>query len=298
MTKLPTLKQMQYLLSLHHSQHFGRAAKSCFIEQSTLSAAIIELEGTLGAPLIEREHKLFHFTLLGETIVEQSKKILEQTYAMLDYVKFHTGWMQGELHIGCIPTIAPFIIGDVIGQCAIDYPNLNLLWQEETTANLLTLLQDRKQDLVILALPYPIDDFHHMILKPDPFFLVLNPKTDLSNFEQKITKWPNQSLLLLSEINCLSNQIELSCHLSKTNVVNSVRAVSLYTLLQLVKNQQNVTILPEIAIKNGLLESSGLIVKQLSCLSEAKRDIALVWRKTETREQMFLSFAEFLKKSL
>ena len=206
--------------------------------------------------------------------------------------------MQGELHIGCIPTIAPFIIGDVIGQCAIDYPNLNLLWQEETTANLLTLLQDRKQDLVILALPYPIDDFHHMILKPDPFFLVLNPKTDLSNFEQKITKWPNQSLLLLSEINCLSNQIELSCHLSKTNVVNSVRAVSLYTLLQLVKNQQNVTILPEIAIKNGLLESSGLIVKQLSCLSEAKRDSALVWRKTETREQMFLSFAEFLKKSL
>ncbi|OGV27362.1 MAG: hypothetical protein A3F18_04880 [Legionellales bacterium RIFCSPHIGHO2_12_FULL_37_14] len=298
MKRLPTLKQLTYLLALHEHQHFGRAAKACFVEQPTLSTAIVDLEESLGVSLLEREHKVFQFTSIGEEVVKQAYEVINQAASLVDYVKAYGHWMQGDLHLACIPTIAPFVMVDIIAALQQVYPQLNIIWHEETTVNSLTLLKNREVDFVLLALPYALDGINFSILKSDPFYLVCAKDKMYLYDEKEVYSWPKESIILLNEVNCLSDQIMHACPFEKENTVDPIRTVSLYTLLQLVKGQKKATLLPEIAIQKGILDGLGLVHKRLPCLMSAKREIALVWRKSDKRNELFTELGGLISGSI
>ncbi|CAM4504724.1 MAG: Hydrogen peroxide-inducible genes activator [Legionella sp.] len=286
MRKLTNLKQLHYLVSLYEHQHFGRAAAACFVSQSTLSAAITNLEETLEVQLLERDHKTFFFTPLGEEIVKRSRALLEQSDALIDYVMTQGKMMEGNFYLGIIPTIAPFILNSLQNLCQEHYPDLTLFIREDTTENALKLLSEGKLDMVILALPYPTPDLHTRIVGKDYFQLVLPKTWQHQNFNLKISKLPENSIFLLEKEHCLTGHALQACELKNSKQINHFFATSLHTLIQMVNHQPGITFLPTLAINSGILEGTELIARPLTN-KQAYREIGIAWRTTSYKTMMY-----------
>src|SRR5437762_13933214 len=116
---LPTLKQLQYLIALRRSGHFGKAAEACFVTQSTLSAGLRELETLLNVTLVERTRRVVRFTALGEKIADKAIRILRETEELAEMARADGQPLHGELRMGVIPTIAPFLLPAKIGRAHV-----------------------------------------------------------------------------------------------------------------------------------------------------------------------------------
>ena len=132
-TYLPTLKQLQYLVALHDSGHFGRAAEACFVTQSTLSAGIRELETLIGVVLVERTRRVVRFTPLGERITDKARRVLREADELGDMARAAGRPLSGEMRMSVIPTIAPFMLPRILPRLRKDYPDLKLFLREETS---------------------------------------------------------------------------------------------------------------------------------------------------------------------
>ncbi len=297
MNRLPSIKQLQYLLALYEHGHFGRAAEACFIGQSTLSAAISNLEDTLDAQLLERDHKTFIFTAIGEEIVQQSRFIIEQCMELTDYAQSEGQPMKGQLRLGCIPTIAPFILSELMLLSKARYPDLQLLIKEETTDLILQSLTEGHLDLAILALPYEADNLHTRVLARDPFKLVLHRDWSDKGFEKDLHHWPDQSIFLLEKEHCLTKHALEACELKERRKIHPFFATSLHTLTQMVNNKLGVSFLPQMAINSGILSGTDLIQMKPGAES-AYRKIGIAWRKTSTRQQSYRLMGDMIQEIL
>jgi LysR family hydrogen peroxide-inducible transcriptional activator len=153
-TYLPTLKQLQYLVALKDHGHFGRAAESCFVTQSTLSAGLRELESLIGVTLVERTRRVVRFTPLGVRIGEKARRILAQAEELSDMARAAGKPLSGELRMGVIPTIAPFLLPALLPRLREDWPDLKLYLREEPSQAACDSLHRGQLDCVLLALPY------------------------------------------------------------------------------------------------------------------------------------------------
>ena len=293
MRKLPTLKQLQHLVALFDYQHFGKDADACFISQSTMSASIVQLEETLGIQLLEREHKTFIFTSLAEDIVEKSRSLIENAQELMDYATYEGKLMHGVLRLGCIPTIAPFIMSPLVSLCHKTYPELKLLIREDTTDSLLHSLEIGEIDIIILALPYPTKNLYTQTLCQDPFQLVL-PVTWVDKIEGKeVDLWPDECIFFLEKEHCLTGHTLQACALKNSKKINPFFASSLHTLMQMVISELGVTIFPQLAINSGILAGSNLITHSLP--ANAYREIGMAWRTTSHKQNSYQLFAELVK---
>lgn len=297
MKRLPSLKQLQYLLALHEHQHFGRAAEACYIGQSTLSAAIANLEETMDAQLLERDHKSFIFTPLGEDVVRQARFIVEQCEELTEFAKSQGKPMAGPLRLGCIPTIAPFVLSEVMQLCRQRYPQLQLLLREDTTDNSLRALSEGRLDMVLMALPYETGVFHSEVLAKDAFKLVLHKDWLHRGFKQDISQWPDESIFLLEREHCLSGHAVKACELEDSRKVNPFFATSLHTLTQMVNNKLGVTFMPQMAINSGMLDGTELIT-QAPGSANAYREIGVVWRPTSGKASSYRLMASVITEVL
>lgn len=297
MKRLPSIKQLQYLLALHEHQHFGRAAEACYIGQSTLSAAIVNLEETMNAQLLERDHKTFIFTPLGEDVVRQARYIIEQCEELTDFARSQGKPMAGPFRLGCIPTIAPFVLSDVMQLCRERYPDLQLLLREDTTDNSLRALAEGRLDMVLLALPYETGAFHTEVLAKDPFRLVLHKQWQDRGFQQDISQWPDESIFLLEREHCLTGHAVKACELEDSRKVNPFFATSLHTLTQMVNNKLGVTFMPQMAINSGVLESTELMSQPVTT-GNAYREIGVAWRPTSARARNYRMMTEIISEVL
>src|SRR5918997_2796339 len=132
-TYLPTLKQLQYLVALKDHGHFGKAAESCFVTQSTLSAGLRELESLIGIVLVERTRRVVRFTPLGLRIADKARRILREAEELADMARAAGKPLSGELRMGVIPTIAPFLLPRLLPKLRRDWPDLRLYLREETS---------------------------------------------------------------------------------------------------------------------------------------------------------------------
>ena len=204
MKSLPSLKNLFYLVNLHQEQNFNRAAKVCFVSQSTLSSGIQNLEEQLGHQLIERDHKSFMFTAIGEEVVQRAHKILTDVDDLVELVKNQGEPMTGDIRLGCIPTIAPFLLSRVIRQCQQSYPAMSLLLKEDTTERLLDALGKGELDLLILALHVDTSGYHSMRVGKDPFKMVISRhQMDSIRVPIKYADLPDESVFLLENVHCL-----------------------------------------------------------------------------------------------
>lgn len=292
MNKLPSLRNLTYLLALHQHQNFNRAAQATFVSQSTLSSGIQNLEELLGCQLIERDHKSFLFTAMGEEIVERARAILIETEELKNYAQSKGNIMEGPLRLGCIPTIGPFLLGPLARELRWQFPELKLQIREDTTEQLLNLLRDGDLDVLILALPIDLQGNQQWVLGRDPFKFVYHPsllttKTKPIDYELL----PDRSIFLLENEHCLTGHAVTACKLGNTKKVNPFTASSIHSLVQMAESLQGATFMPQMAINQGILENSGL-ASIPPTEGEAYREIGLVFRPTTTRRQTFRKVAE------
>jgi LysR family hydrogen peroxide-inducible transcriptional activator len=283
--KLPKLQQLKYLVALFDTGHFGHAAKKCFVSQSTLSSAIQALEEQLDSQLIERDHKTFVFTPLGVDVVNKARIILEQSADLVATSSAQGNEFSGELQIGIIPTIAPFVMSPLIKKCAKEHPNLELFLREDTTENCLALLREGRLDLVLMATPYETNEFVELSLCKDPFVRVFHPNKLSDN------------IYLLEKEHCLSDHTIKGCRLTDDTNIHPFQASSLNTLLAMVEGHLGETYLPQLAIKSGILTNSSLCSESMP-ETTASRTLSLVWRKTSHRRVFFAQIGDSIKQVL
>ncbi len=297
MNKWPSLKQLHYLITLYEDRHFSEAAEKCYVSQSTLSKGIQNLEELIGSPLYEKKDKKgpLVFTEVGEAVVKRGRDLLLKGRELVELGNTLQGdMMQGQLRLGCIPTIAPFLLSDLVQQVNVQYPQLHLLLREDTTANLLKALRNGELDVLIIALPMDIEGMKSRIVGQDPFKMIISG--DHANSIRVPIKYddlPNESVFLLEKEHCLTEHAVSACKLTAREKINPFSATSLHTLVQMVANGLGTTFIPQMAIDHGLLDNLNLIVVDPPG-QQAYREIGLVWRPGSSREKTFNRLADLV----
>src|SRR5688500_5677632 len=168
---LPTVKQLQYLVALRQHGHFGKAAESCFVTQSTLSAGLRELESLLGITLVERTRRVVRFTPLGMRIADKALRVLRESEELTDLARAEGQPLTGELRMGVIPTIAPFLLPSMLPRLREQWPSLKLFLREETSNAACDALHRGQLDCVLLALPFSCGEVERAALFDDRLFV-------------------------------------------------------------------------------------------------------------------------------
>src|SRR5690348_15856639 len=172
---LPTIEQLQYLVALRQHGHFGKAAEACFVTQSTLSAGLRELETLLNMTLVERTRRVVRFTALGEKIADKALRVLLETEELAEMARAEGQPLHGELRMGVIPTIAPFLLPAMLPRLRAEWPALKLYLREETSNAACEALHRGQLDCVLLALPYGCGDIDSALLFTDPLYVAFPP---------------------------------------------------------------------------------------------------------------------------
>jgi LysR family hydrogen peroxide-inducible transcriptional activator len=292
---LPTLKQLQYLVALQTHGHFGRAAEACFVTQSTLSAGIKELETLIGVILVERTRRVVRFSPLGLRVAEKARRILRDTEDLTDMVRASGKPLAGELRLGVIPTIAPFLLPALLPRLRMQWPDLKLYLREETSAAACKALHRGQLDCVLLALPYACGDVERAELFDDSLLVAFPPgAADALPEKVKPATIDETKLLLLEDGHCLKDHALSACNRPELRAEAAILGTSLHTLVQMVDNGLGMTLVPEMAVEAGLLTGTGVVTRRLDADHPSRR-IALVWRRGSPREKEFRLLADALK---
>ena len=292
---LPSLRQLQYLVALSETLNFTQAADICFVGQSTLSTGIKELEDTLGSQLVERDRQKVSLTPIGLEVLERARAILVAGEDMLEFIQSKTGSTKGVVRLGAIPTIAPFLLPKVLPPLRSAFPDLKLILREDLTQNLLYKLKNHELDFAIIALPYDTEGLLVKEIFNDEFWLIGHPNDkSLKNKDIRITQNMSDQIILLEEGHCLREHTLMACKRSEIKQTHGVEATSILTLVQMVEFGMGLALLPEMALKAGILKNTNLIARPL--LHPApKRKIALVARMTTARIDLYTHLLELLK---
>jgi len=292
---LPTIKQLQYLVALRHHGHFGRAADACFVTQSTLSAGLRELETLLGITLVERTRRVVRFTALGEKIADKAVKVLRETEELAEMARAQGRPLHGELRMGVIPTIAPFLLPTMLPRLREQWPELKLYLREETSSAACDALHRGQLDCVLLALPFACGEVDSVPLFDDPLFIAYPRGEAPGTATVEAADIDERRLLLLEDGHCLKDHALSACNRPDLRAHAEMMGTSLHTLVQMVDNGLGVTFVPEMAIEAGILSGTGVDARPLHS-DHPYRSIALIWRRSSPREGEFQMLATALRR--
>ena len=283
---LPTLKQLQYLVALRRHGHFGKAASACFVTQSTLSAGIRELETLLGTTLVERTRRVVRFTPLGLRIADKAEKVLREGEELADMARAEGQPLTGELRMGVIPTIAPFLLPTMLPRLREQFPRLRLFLREDTSQAACDALHRGQLDCVLLAMPFACGDIDHVELFDDALLVAFPAGEAPQTRTVEARDIDETRLLLLEDGHCLKDHALSACNRPELRAGATMMGTSLHTLIQMVENGLGLTFVPQMAVDAGLLD--GTRIKALRLEAEhGSRQIALAWRRSSPREEEF-----------
>ncbi len=290
-----TLKHLKYFISVAKFKHFGQAADACFVTQPTLSAAIREFEDILGVQLLERTKRSVLVTPIGEEVLKRAKDIMVQADSLMEMARAKGSPLNGELRLGVIPTIGPYLLPQIMEDVRRHFPDLTLYLKEDQTERLLAALKEGQLDVLILALPYESDTIDSFTFMQDRFYCALPKDHPLAKKKQiENQEIISENLLLLEEGHCLRDHAMAACSWEGARNINEFGATSLSTIVHMVANGLGITLLPEMAIKAGITRGTDLVTIPLS-KNSPPRDIGLVWRKTSGRKEEFTLLGQFLR---
>ena len=290
--KAPTIKQLQYFLALTETRHFGQAAKRCFVSQSAFSNAIKELETVLDAELVDRTNRSVTITATGQEVAVQARLVMRDVESLVDSARGHNDPLTGELRLGVIPTIAPFLLPEALPRLRAKYPALRLLLTEDQTQRIYDRLMKGELDVLLMALPWRAQGVVELPLFNDPFCLACHEDTQLVDPENyRFNRLDSDSILLLEDGHCLREHALAACRIRNTQKVSRFGASSLLTLVEMVDADLGITFLPEMARGSSLLRNTRVQLHEMS--ETSYRTIGLVWRKGSRREDEFRLLGEF-----
>lgn len=291
---LPTIKQLQYLVALRQHGHFGKAAEACFVTQSTLSAGLRELESVLGVVLVERTRRVVRFTPLGVKIAEKALRVLREAEELTDMARAEGKPLHGELRMGVIPTIAPFLLPAMLPRLRKQWPNLKLFLREETSQAACDALHRGQLDCVLLAMPYACGDADSAPLFEDRLFVAFPEGEAPPEAIIEPGAIDENRLLMLEDGHCLKDHALAACNRPEMRAEATMMGTSLHTLVQMVDNGLGLTFVPSMAIEAGILEGTHVDARPLKS-DHGFRRVALVWRRSSPREEEFRLLAETLR---
>jgi len=291
---LPTIKQLRYFVALEKHQHFGNAAKACFVSQSAFSVAIKELESYLGAQLVDRTNKSVTITRTGREIANHARLCLRDLEYLAEVAHSDQKPLTGRLNLGVIPTIAPFILPDLLPNLRSSFPDLKLYLREDTTQSSHDLLIEGELDLILIALPFKLSNVEIMPLYKDHFSLACHKNSkiiDPNNYS--LNNLPKESVLLLEDGHCLRDHALSACKIRNQDTVSRFAASSLLTLVSMVDSDIGITYLTEMAKNSSLLQNTDIETYPLD--EKSFREIGLAWRKGSARDEEFKLLGETIK---
>jgi len=294
MIALPSMRQLRYLIAVGQYLNFTKAAEHCFVSQSTLSAGLKELEDSLGIQLIERDRQNVSVTPIGLEMIARAKQLLASAEDMVEYAKAASQAMTGTIRLGAIPTIAPFVLPQILPVIRERYPHLKIGLREDLSANLVQKIHEHQLDFAIIALPYETEGLLVKELYGDEFWLTAKPDDQaLAGKTVTVPAKMAERLLLLEEGHCLREHSLRACRRSETANVDGLEATSLLTLVQMADSGLGIALLPEMAIRNDILKNTDLIARPLAAPAP-KRGIALIARQTTSRIEEFMAIAKVM----
>ena len=294
MKRLPTMKQLEYLAALAETRHFGRAAGRCNVTQSTLSAGIRDLETVLGATVAERSNRHVLLTRIGAEIAERAKALLRDAEEVMEVARTARSAMAGDMHLGVIPTIGPFLLPRVLPALRERFPELAVYLREERTGRMLDRLEKGELDAVLMALPCATGDFDVEEILEDEFLFACHRSHPLAGAGVvPLDALAGERLLLLEEGHCLREHALDACRLGDRRARTQFEASSLHTLVQMVAAGIGVTLLPRLAVDAQVARGTGISISRLA--APASRQVGLAWRRTSPRAGEFRLLAGALR---
>ena len=245
-----TLTQLEYIVAVDTFRHFGKAAEHCFITQPTLSMQIKKLEEDLEVVIFDRSKQPLIPTDVGRRIIDQSRIILQDTNQIDSIIKDHKNLISGELRIGIIPTLAPYLLPLFIGDYKRKYPNIDIKVEEVTTENIVDQLSRDLLDVGILVTPLKEDRIQERPLFYEEMMLYLNnehPLLDKHPLTVKDIAVPE--IWLLSDGHCFRHQVINLCSFkggANSNLPFHFEAGSLETLMNIIDREGGITLIPEL----------------------------------------------------
>ena len=291
---IPSIKQLKYVVSVAEHRHFSKAAAACFVTQSTLSMAIRELEQQLGVVIFERNRKSVLITPVGEKLLAQARVILGEVEDFVRLARAEEGSLTGEIRLGVIPTIGPFLLPKMLGELRQSYGRLRLYLKEEISSRLADMLKQGQLDVLMLAFPYPLREVETVTLFEDEFLLCMPPGHALESkrsLRQKQLR--GEAMLLLEEGHCLRDHALEACELRAADTNLVYQGTSLHTLVQMVAGGLGLTLLPAMAVAGDVLGDTGLPLRRFGSEKVCRR-IGMAWRKSDPRRDEYRILAEFI----
>lgn len=289
-----TLRQLRYFEALARHGHFGNAADACAIAQSSLSVQIAGLEASLGTRLFERSTRHARLTRFGENMLPRVRDILRSVDELGDLARVSRDGFVGQLHIGVIPTIAPYLLPSVIGRLTEAYPALNIRVRETLTPRLIPELAEGKIDAAIVALPISEPAFTETPLFTEDFVLV-RPLKDRDLPPPNVKTLQKMKLLLLEEGHCFRDQALSFCRMHTSVAGEMMEGSSLSTLVQMVSAGIGVTLIPEMAVPVETRSASVSVVRFKDAVPS--RTIGMIWRRSSPMAQQLKQMSDVVRQA-
>lgn len=290
-----SLRDLEYAAAVGDLRHFGKAAERCGVSQSALSEQVRKLEGHLGLALFERSHRGVVPTPRGATLLDQSRRVLEEARGLLELASAVAAPLTGPLYVGVIATLGPYYMPHLLRPVRAEFSGLALRVSEGQTADLIEGLRLGSLDAILLALPPPGDGLRAEALFFEPFRLVCPAEHRLARLNRPcVDDLAGDELILLEEGHCLREQALSLCAGAGTGMR---QATSVEMLWHMIAAGEGYSLLPLLAVQDRA-PLDGIVAMSDLAEPNAGRTIGMVWRATDPREAEFRELCDFLRAHL
>ncbi len=296
-----TLTELRYIVILAQEKHFGKAADRCHVSQPTLSVGVKKIEKELGIYIFERSKNSVRLTPVGESIVEQARKVLEQTQVIRELAQVGKDQLAAPLRVGAIYTIGPYLFPHLIPELHKVAPNMSLYIEENFTHVLKEKLRAGDLDAIIVALPFAEVDIVAKPLYQEQFDVLLpanHPWTKRK--EIKSDELSGKTLLLLGEGHCFRDQVLEACPTTKEGGAEEeyteVESTSLETIRHMVASGLGISVLPHSAIHSPYY-AEGVVEVRPFTQPVPTRTVAIAWRMSFPRPKAIDVLVDAIQRS-
>jgi LysR family hydrogen peroxide-inducible transcriptional activator len=291
MSRRPSLRQFEYVVAISEHGSFSHAARACGVTQPALSTQVRTLEESLGVALFERRPSGATATVAGERVIALARRIVADVDGLVATARAMQDPLRGTIRMGVIPTVAPYLLPQIMPHIRARFPKLRLLLREERTDRLTSLIHEGELDVVLVALESDLADLETLPLLSDPFVLAVSHTHRLARRRRVGAKdLLGEDVLLLDDGHCLRDQTLAICNAAGACELGDFRATSLTTLMQMVEAGVGITMLPEMAVRaNPHLSSHLRLIDFRSPVPG--RTVAVAWRRSTPIKEALVALA-------
>ena len=298
---MPSLTQLEYIVAVDKHKHFGKAAEDCHVTQPTLSMQIQKVEEEIGYPLFDRLKKPIAATTKGQRFIAQAKVLLFEHHKLMDLSRQQSTELSGDLRLGVIPTIAPYLLPLFIESISKQFPKLQLFIDELKTETIIEMLKEDRLDAGILATPLHETTIKERPIYYEPFYLYVSKSHPL-NARKRIKEDDLQGhdMWLLTDGHCFRQQIVRYCSLNTNDGVFpnvQFEGGNIDTLRNLIRKSRGYTLVPALFVE-GLSEAEKKDFVRPFESPVPTREVSLVYRRDQWKSDILDALLEGIQKKL